>query len=110
MTIESIISVDELQSQGVNASDIQKLKASGICTVSVRCLFFFFDFRFTNKIQTVLSTTRRNLCKIRGLSEVKVEKIKEAAGKLMVCISSLFPTFTNCISLLDLSLVLFKLI
>jgi hypothetical protein len=25
------------------------------------------------------------MCKIKGLSEVKVEKIKEAAGKLMVC-------------------------
>lgn len=45
----------------------------------------------TNTLQTVLSITRRNLLKIRGLSEVKVEKIKEAAGKLMVsttCINS----------------------
>lgn len=31
--------------------------------------------------------TKRNLCKIKGLSEVKVEKIKEAAGKLMVRIT-----------------------
>lgn len=31
----------------------------------------------------MLSTTRRNLAKIKGLSEVKVEKIKEAAGKIV---------------------------
>lgn len=31
----------------------------------------------------MLSTTRRNLAKIKGLSEVKVEKIKEAAGKII---------------------------
>lgn len=28
-------------------------------------------------------TTRRNLCKIKGLSEAKVEKIKEAASKIV---------------------------
>lgn len=31
----------------------------------------------------MLSTTRRNLLKIKGLSEVKVEKVKEAAGKII---------------------------
>lgn len=31
--------------------------------------------------------TKRNLLKIKGLSEVKVEKIKDAAKKLMVSIS-----------------------
>lgn len=29
--------------------------------------------------------TKRNLCKIKGLSEAKVDKIKEAAGKIVVC-------------------------
>lgn len=62
----SIINVDELQNHGINASDLQKLKASGIFTIN-----------------TVLSTTRRHLAKIKGLSEVKVEKIKEAAGKII---------------------------
>lgn len=62
----SIINVDELQNYGINASDLQKLKASGIFTIN-----------------TVLSTTRRHLAKIKGLSEVKVEKIKEAAGKII---------------------------
>ncbi|SCV04333.1 LAMI_0H15280g1_1 [Lachancea mirantina] len=62
----AIISVDELQNYGINASDLQKLKSAGIFSVN-----------------SVLSTTRRNLLKIKGLSEVKVEKIKEAAGKII---------------------------
>ncbi|CEP63282.1 recombinase DMC1 LALA0_S07e06590g [Lachancea lanzarotensis] len=62
----SIINVDELQNYGINASDLQKLKGAGIYSVN-----------------TVLSTTRRNLLKIKGLSEVKVEKVKEAAGKII---------------------------
>ncbi|SCU90383.1 LADA_0F03664g1_1 [Lachancea dasiensis] len=62
----SIISVDELQNYGINAADLQKLKGAGIYSVN-----------------TVLSTTRRNLLKIKGLSEVKVEKVKEAAGKII---------------------------
>ncbi|EEU06373.1 Dmc1p [Saccharomyces cerevisiae JAY291] len=66
-TAKNILSVDELQNYGINASDLQKLKSGGIYTVNV----------------TVLSTTRRHLCKIKGLSEVKVEKIKEAAGKII---------------------------
>lgn len=35
------------------------------------------------KLKTVLSTTRRNLLKIKGFSEVKVEKIKESANKIL---------------------------
>ncbi|KAK7205137.1 Rad51-domain-containing protein [Myxozyma melibiosi] len=62
----TILDVDELQALGINAADIQKLRAAGIHAIS-----------------TVLSTTRRNLLKVKGLSEVKVEKIKEAAGKLI---------------------------
>ncbi|KAG0662896.1 Meiotic recombination protein dmc1 [Maudiozyma exigua] len=62
----NIVSVEELQNYGINVSDIQKLKSAGIFTVN-----------------TVLSTTRRHLCKIKGLSEVKVEKIKEAANKVI---------------------------
>lgn len=30
-----IVAIDELQSQGINASDIQKLRAAGICSVTV---------------------------------------------------------------------------
>lgn len=63
---DEIITVEELQNHGINMSDIQKLKAAGIHSVS-----------------TVLSTTRKNMIKIKGLSEVKVEKIKEVAKKLV---------------------------
>ncbi|KAK0500573.1 Rad51-domain-containing protein [Armillaria luteobubalina] len=52
-------SVDELQQQGINVQDILKLKAASINTVS-----------------GVNMTTRRNLLKIKGMSEAKVEKIK----------------------------------
>jgi hypothetical protein len=31
----TILSIDELQSQGVNASDIQKLRAAGVCSIPV---------------------------------------------------------------------------
>ncbi|CCE61270.1 hypothetical protein TPHA_0A01870 [Tetrapisispora phaffii CBS 4417] len=65
-TQSSIINIDELQNYGINVSDIQKLKLGGIYTVN-----------------TLLSVTRRNLCKLKGLSEIKVEKIKEAAGKII---------------------------
>ncbi|KAK9760302.1 Meiotic recombination protein dmc1 [Basidiobolus ranarum] len=62
------IDIDELQKQGINAGDIQKLKVSGLCTVKA--------------IQMI---SRRNLCKIKGLSEAKVDKIKEAANKISAC-------------------------
>ena len=34
--------------------------------------------------QSVHGATRRTLCKLKGLSEVKVEKIKEAVAKVQV--------------------------
>lgn len=50
-----------------NMADIKKLKLVGICTV-----------------KGIQMTTRKALCNIKGLSEAKVEKIKEAAGKVLV--------------------------
>ena len=50
-----------------NMADIKKLKSVGICT-----------------IKGIQMTTRRGLCNVKGLSEAKVEKIKEAANKLIV--------------------------
>ncbi|KAI0749159.1 putative DMC1 protein [Irpex lacteus] len=51
---------------GINVQDILKLKASAINTIS-----------------GVSMTTRRQLLKIKGMSEAKVEKIKEAAHKIL---------------------------
>ncbi|OBS69399.1 hypothetical protein A6R68_02017 [Neotoma lepida] len=49
-----------------NMADIKKLKSVGICTV-----------------KGIQMTTRRALCNVKGLSEAKVDKIKEAANKLI---------------------------
>uniref|UniRef100_A0AAQ6AN60 Meiotic recombination protein n=1 Tax=Amphiprion ocellaris TaxID=80972 RepID=A0AAQ6AN60_AMPOC len=58
--------IDLLQKHGINVADIKKLKSVGICTV-----------------KGIQMTTRKALCNIKGLSEAKVEKIKEAAGKIV---------------------------
>ncbi|KAJ7330085.1 hypothetical protein JRQ81_016259 [Phrynocephalus forsythii] len=58
--------IDLLQKHGINVADIKKLKSVGICT-----------------IKGIQMTTRRALCNVKGLSEAKVEKIKEAANKLI---------------------------
>ncbi|KAL4246973.1 RecA family protein [Abortiporus biennis] len=58
--------VDELQQHGINMQDILKLKAAAINTVS-----------------GVNMTTRRQMLKIKGMSDAKVEKIKEAAHKIL---------------------------
>uniref|UniRef100_A0A668AX00 Meiotic recombination protein n=1 Tax=Myripristis murdjan TaxID=586833 RepID=A0A668AX00_9TELE len=58
--------IDALQKHGINMADIKKLKSVGICTV-----------------KGIQMTTRRAMCNIKGLSEAKVEKIKEAAGKML---------------------------
>ncbi|KAL0625363.1 Meiotic recombination protein DMC1/LIM15-like protein [Plecturocebus cupreus] len=58
--------IDLLQKHGINMADIKKLKSVGICT-----------------IKGIQMTTRRALCNIKGLSEAKVDKIKEAANKLI---------------------------
>ncbi|KAK7122775.1 hypothetical protein R3I94_019774 [Phoxinus phoxinus] len=60
--------IELLQKHGINMADIKKLKSVGICTV-----------------KGIQMTTRRALCNVKGLSEAKVDKIKEAAGKLMTC-------------------------
>lgn len=57
--------IDELQQHGINMQDILKLKSAAINTVT-----------------GVGMTTRRQLLKIKGMSEAKVEKIKEAAQKI----------------------------
>ncbi|KAL3422593.1 DNA repair protein rad51 [Phlyctema vagabunda] len=61
-----IIDIDEIQAHGINASDVAKLRAQGIFTV-----------------HTLMSTTSRKLLKIKGFSEVKVEKVREAGKKML---------------------------
>lgn len=51
---------------GINISDINKLKAQGLTTV-----------------KAVQMVTTRNLLKIKGFSEAKVDKIKDSAAKLI---------------------------
>lgn len=58
--------VDELQQHGINVQDILKLKSAAI-----------------NTVFGVSMTTRRQMLKIKGMSEAKVEKIKEAAQKIL---------------------------
>lgn len=57
---DAILSIDELQNYGVNASDIQKLKSSGICSipVSVKTTFLLTSqIYFTKKISLSLKIT-----------------------------------------------------
>ena len=89
-----------------NVADIKKLKQSGICTIKVKNVAYIisvisnmfkitlFKFRIwiwmklydvlMNHSQGVQMTTRKKLCNIKGISEAKMEKIKEAANKLCV--------------------------
>lgn len=57
--------IDLLQNHGINVADIKKLKQAGICTV-----------------KGIQMTTKKKLCAVKGISEAKMEKIKEAANKL----------------------------
>jgi hypothetical protein len=61
-------SIDELQQHGINAADIAKLKSAGIATV-----------------KGISMQTKKTLCNIKGISEAKIEKIREAARKITVC-------------------------
>lgn len=57
--------IEVLQSHGINVADIKKLKQAGICT-----------------IKGIQMCTKKKLCNIKGISEVKVDKIKEVAVKV----------------------------
>ena len=59
------LKIEALEEEGINPSDINKLKREGYHTVI-----------------SVLMTVKKNLCKIKGLSEPKVDKIIEAALKV----------------------------
>ncbi|KAI4684993.1 carboxymethylenebutenolidase [Alternaria novae-zelandiae] len=59
-----IVDIDAIQAQGIGAVDISKLKSNGYYTIA-----------------SVHSATRRNLLKIKGFSEIKVDKVKDAIAK-----------------------------
>ncbi|OOQ87532.1 meiotic recombination protein DMC1 [Penicillium brasilianum] len=61
-----IVDIDGIQAHGIGAADITKLKANGFYTVA-----------------SVHGATRRTLLKIKGFSEIKVEKVKEAIQKCL---------------------------
>ncbi|KXL49749.1 MAG: hypothetical protein FE78DRAFT_139399, partial [Acidomyces sp. 'richmondensis'] len=61
-----IVDIDELQNHGIGQADIMKLKSSSIYTVA-----------------TLQRTTTKALLKIKGFSETKVEKLKEAVKKCL---------------------------
>lgn len=73
---------------GIGVADITKLKSAGVCTVRVKLYIFLFFFFFFTPLtlgnQGVQMMTKKSLLKIKGLSETKVDKIKEAALKSQV--------------------------
>ena len=62
---ETFHPIDLLQDHGINASDISKLRDAGF-----------------NSIESVTYSTKKTLVSIKGLSEVKVEKIIDACSKI----------------------------
>lgn len=57
--------IEDLQTLGINVSDIKKLQDAGLSTVG-----------------SVLQCAMRDLVAIKGLTEARIEKIREAAKKL----------------------------
>ncbi|KAK3136657.1 hypothetical protein QOZ80_5BG0440350 [Eleusine coracana subsp. coracana] len=58
--------IEQLQASGIAALDVKKLKDAGLCTV-----------------ESVAYSPRKDLLQIKGISEAKVDKIIEAASKLV---------------------------
>jgi meiotic recombination protein DMC1 len=69
-----------LQAHGINVGDISKLKANGYYTIA-----------------SVHAATRRNLLKIKGFSEIKVEKVKDALAKCQVCHPTALRSSVRCL-------------
>lgn len=61
---ESFKTIDLLEKHGLSATDVKKLREAGKVTVG-----------------SILMSSKKELCAIKGLSEAKVEKIYEAANK-----------------------------
>ncbi|KAL2832277.1 Rad51-domain-containing protein [Aspergillus pseudoustus] len=74
-----IVDIDSIQAYGIGAADITKLKANGFYTIA-----------------SIHGATRKTLLKIKGFSEIKVEKIKEAVTKCL-------PSASGFITAMELS-------
>ncbi|KAL2824764.1 Rad51-domain-containing protein [Aspergillus cavernicola] len=74
-----IIDIDCIQAHGIGAADITKLKANGFYTIA-----------------SIQGATRKTLLKIKGFSEIKVEKVKEAVNKCL-------PSASGFITAMELS-------
>lgn len=57
-------------------------------------LLFVEMKKLADTAKSVHAATRKTLLKVKGFSEVKVEKIKEAITKLQVCCSAFNPCLT----------------
>lgn len=75
--VQSFRLIEDLQQMGINMSDIKKLQDSGLVTIG-----------------GVLQCSTRDLVAIKGLTEARIEKIREAAKKLD-CRGSPFKTGTE---------------
>lgn len=81
---------------GVGAADITKLKANGYYTVAVGISDApHYRDSVSDTMKSVNAATRKTLLKVKGFSEVKVEKIKEAIAKLQVSCRSCSMTATH---------------
>ncbi|KAL6226860.1 hypothetical protein ACLB2K_000820 [Fragaria x ananassa] len=60
------VPVEQLQASGIASIDVKKLRDAGLCTV-----------------EAVAYSPRKDLLQIKGISEAKVDKIIEAASKLV---------------------------
>ncbi|KAL3494295.1 Rad51-domain-containing protein [Aspergillus germanicus] len=74
-----IVDIDSIQAYGIGAADITKLKANGFYTIA-----------------SIHGATRKTLLKIKGFSEIKVEKVKEAVTKCL-------PSASGFITAMELS-------
>ncbi|KAL2864900.1 recombinase DMC1 [Aspergillus lucknowensis] len=74
-----IVDIDCIQAHGIGAADITKLKGNGFYTIA-----------------SIHGATRKTLLKIKGFSEIKVEKIKEAVNKCL-------PSASGFITAMELS-------
>jgi DNA repair protein RAD51 len=66
LELDGPMPIKELESHGISANDVKKLMDSGL-----------------NTIEAVMFIPKKNLVTIKGLSENKIDKILEAAAKLV---------------------------